>query len=406
MIEPIRHPLSLRFASAIERWLRERGLELVPIDPDKWIRQAKRLSGLDDLGLDAQGEEGLQALAQAARASTELSLVGRMALQQQVVRALSTRLRRRALEAADPARFQAPLNRPLIVVGLPRSGTTALHRLLAQVEDAHALPFWQLRNPYAPTHGPDRRRAELLRDLKRIKRLAPELDRKHFLDADEPEECLMLFDETFVSLTFWVLMPVWGHLDWLLRQDTAEAYRVYRRHLQHFQHAVPEHRLVLKAPAHTPFLGELLDAVPEACIVQTHRDPVAVCLSVNSLFYTMHSVTSQQVDVPRMAARNLDMLAELSQRNMAARDRLPPGRVFDVQYDELCRDPLGTVQAIHDAFGLPLSQASQARLRAHTQARPKNRFGSHPTSAEELGLDPDQIRARFAGYIDQYLSAG
>lgn len=392
-----------RLLNAAERWLRGRGVELVPIDPDRWIRQAKRLTGLDDLGLGAQGEEGLHALAAAVRASPVISFVGRFAVQRQVLRALSTRLRRRALEARDPDHFTTPLRRPLIIVGLPRSGTTALHRLLAQAEDAHALPFWQMRNPYPPTRGRDRRRAELLTDLKRIKKMAPELDRKHFLDADEPEECLMLFDETFVSLSFWVMMPVWDQLDWLLRQDAGPAYQIYRRHLQHFQQEVPDRRLVLKAPVHTPFLGELLAAVPEAAVVQTHRDPVEVCSSVNSLFYTMHSLTSRDVDVPRLSARNLDLLAELTRRNMAARDQLPPGRVLDVQYEDLRKDPLGTVQSIHATLDLPFTAASEARLRAHIDARPQHRFGAHPCSAEELGMDPAEIRQRFSAYIERHL---
>jgi hypothetical protein len=109
----------------------------------------------------------------------------------------------------------------------------------------------------------------------RIKKVAPMLDSKHHIDADEPEECVFLLDSSLMSPTFWMFAPVYGYLAWFLEQDQGPAYRVYREHLQIFQAETPGKRLTMKAPAHTPQLEAILAAIPEA-MIQTHRDPVEV----------------------------------------------------------------------------------------------------------------------------------
>jgi hypothetical protein len=225
-----------------------------------------RQAGLSDFG-EPDFEEPLAILCRSAEEDARLSLLGRMAVRDQITRALVTRLRRIDLRRKNPGIFSAPLTAPLIVLA-SRSGTTLLHRLLALASDARAIPMWQLQQPIAPP-GPDRRREEAIAQVARIKKVAPELDAKHHIDADEPEECVFLLDSSLMSPSFWMFAPVYGYLSWLLDRDSHAAYRVYREHLQIFQAETPDLRLTLKAPAHTAGLEALLAAIPEAMIVQT-----------------------------------------------------------------------------------------------------------------------------------------
>lgn len=402
MLEPINHPWFLRIADAAHRPFELVGRPLLPCDPDSLKDRARRLAGLGDFG-DPAFEEGLRVLCNSADRDAKLNFVGRLIFREYTVAALVQRLRRVDLGKRRPEIFERSLNRPLILVGLPRSGTTMLHRLLALAGDARALRAWELRQPIAP-RGPDRRREEAIAMIAKMKRAAPSLDAKHHMDADEPEECMLLKDPSFVSISYWAFFPVFEHLAWVERQDHRAAYREYRAYLQVFQAESPERRLVLKAPAHTRFIELLHEIVPEARIVQTHRDPVSVVASLNSLFYTFHSVASRAPDLRRMARANLELLAKQVEGNMAQRARVPAEKLFDLRYRDLLADPVGSVEQIHARFDLPYDDAARDAVRAWLRNRPQHHFGKHVYSAAELGLSEEQINERFTAYVDRFLA--
>ena len=241
--------------------------------------------------------------------------------------------------------------------------------------------------------------------MRGVKLLAPELDATHFMDVDEPEECMFLLDDTFKSLAFWVHAPVFGYQAWVVEQDMTLPYRSYRTQLQHFQAQTPELRLTLKAPIHTAYLDTLVAAVPEALHVQTHRDPIAVLSSANSLFLSVHSMMSEDVDVPRMVATNLGTMEMFGRKSIAMRERVPPRAVVDVQYDDLCRDPIGVVRAIHTHFDLPFDAEAEARVRAYVASHPQGHKGVHRYAAEDLGIDLDELRDRFRPYTERFVAA-
>lgn len=273
MQPPPPFPFLFRFANGVGALLDRVGLPPIRFEPGRLIARAEAKTGLSDWG-EPGWQEGLARLCQSVAEDANLSLVGKIALHDVVSEALMTRLRRIEARKTRPEVFRAPLVPPLIVVGLPRSGTTHLHRLLALAADARVLAFWELRKPMVGP-GPDDRRATVAARFARVKQLAPEMDARHKTGPDEPEECMMLLDSTMVSLTFWVFAPVYGYLEWLVHQDAGPLYKVYREHLQLFQTESPGRRLTLKAPVHTAFLDALVAAVPEAMIVQTHREPTS-----------------------------------------------------------------------------------------------------------------------------------
>ncbi len=370
-------------------------------DPDLLEERARRFAGLEDFGPDDY-REGLEVLCWSAEQDPELTPFGTVVLQIQIHNALVTRLQRIDAVARHPEVFDAPLRPPLIIVGLPRSGTTFLHRMLSLSPQGRALTTWEVRRPLCGG-GADLRRAMAALHVTGFKMAMPGIDAKHRIDLDDPEECMFLLDSSLCSPTFWVFAPVYGYHAWLDAQDLRGTYRQYREHLQLFQADDPSRRLVLKAPAHTAFLEELLEAVPEALIVQTHRDPVRMASSINSLFASLHGAMCERIDVQRMARVNLGDLTRMAFGSMKARDVVGDDRILDVSFKALLDDPIGVVRRIHTHYDLAYDDAYEARLEAYLERRPRRRFGKHVYSAEEFGMTDHGIAERFAPYTQRFV---
>jgi LPS sulfotransferase NodH len=395
MLSPPRFPRHLRWLNRADRGLRRLGLALLPFEPAALLERAAKLAGLSDYADDATFREALAVLCDSAERDARLSLVGRRVMQDYFTRSLVGRLRFVEAQKSAPDVARTELAAPLVVIGLPRSGTTLLHHLLSLHPEARPLRFWELMEPIAPP-GPDRRREQLARQLADMKRFDRGLDGKHHFDADNPEECMLLLDSTLLSLSFYVFSPVYGYVEWLRRQDHRGPYRAYRWYLQLFQRASPGRRLTLKAPAHTAAVAELLEAVPGARLVQTHRDPGEVVPSLNSLLYSLHALVSDRIDLPRATESAAAHLEHLIERNEAA--RAAGAKIVDVQYERLVRDPVACVREVYDRLGEAWSPEHGERIEAFMKARPKGRFGGHEYAAEDFGTTRAAIRERFAAY--------
>lgn len=368
------------------------------LDEEAVCRVAMRRTGLTDFG-DPDFRDGLREVLASAARDARLTFLGRVAFRDWVVKNLVNRLLFAEARKRSPQRFTRPLIPPIIILGLPRSGTTLLHRLLA-LDPAHrGVPLWELLRPF-PAGRPDWRRLDVAWRAGLQRALTPELDRKHFVRPDSPEECIWIQSLTFVSVSFWVLAPVYGYLEWYSERDRRAAYREYRLLLDVLQATDPERRLVLKAPAHTGALGILGETVPDALLIQTHRDPVVACTSLNSLTYSTHASVSDALDVHRMAEANVGFLARELGRNLAARDAAPA--VHDVHYEELIRDPVGTVKRIYTRFGLEWSEAYEARLLAYLREHPREEHGRHTYRARDFGQTEAAIAERFAAYSERF----
>ncbi len=373
----------------------------VELTPETLIDRARRITGMQDIDEDV-GIEGLEVLCRSIADDVELTVFGRFLMQIQITNALVTRLLQVDARENDRAALEAKMPPPLMVVGLPRTGTTLLHRLLSLVQDVRALRTWEVRQPL-PRSRPDLRRDLGKLQISAFKWAAPGIDAKHRVDSDDPEECMFLMDPSFVTPTFWVLAPVYGYLDWMLDQDMSAPYRSYRELLLHLYAQDPTgRRLVLKAPSHTSFVDVLLQQFPDMRVIQTHRNPVKVTGSVNSLFATLHSAVCDEPDLPRMAQSNLRMLQRLADDNLAAREHLDEGRILDVKFEDLVADPVGTVRRIHEEYDLELSDTDVRRLEIYLERRHRHRFGKHVYRAEDFGLTPDELRRVFARYNERF----
>ncbi|MBI3229568.1 MAG: sulfotransferase [Burkholderiales bacterium] len=391
-------PLAMRILNRIGRFLSAR-FALMRFEPQALMARAMRKTGLRDFAPDADFDEGLSVLCQSLEQDVRPSLLGRIFLHDILLRVLSNRLLLVHWRKEKPERFQQPLLAPLIVVGMPRSGTTFLHRLLALAPGARALKMWELQRPLPP-RGLDIRRGLALYGMAVLRWVAVDLDRKHFTSADSVEECLFLLDSSMVSLTYWVHSAAYQYLYWFLARDKKPSYELYRQHLSWLQGDTPNARLTLKAPVHTGCLDALKAAVPNAMIVQTHRDPGVVVPSLNSLLLTMHRTmveSAYDLDIKRIAKANTDSLVQMECHSQQVREQLPPGSVFDVQYPELCRDPIGTVRSIYQHFGLEFTAEYEAILQQAIRTDRHEDLGKHRYSAEDFGQNADELRQLFAG---------
>jgi hypothetical protein len=372
----------------------------VALTPETLIERAQKLTGLHDIDEDA-GLEGLEVLCRAIADEADLTVFGRFLMQIQVTNALVTRLLQVDARKTRPEVLAAPLRPPLLVVGLPRTGTTMLHRLLSLVDGMRALSTWEVRQPL-PRSQPDLRRDLAWLEIQAFKWAAPGIDAKHRVDANDPEECQFLLDPSLASPSFWCLAPVFSYLDWLLEHDMTGPYARYGELLKHLQAQDPGRRMVLKAPCHTPFIDVLAGQVPDVMLVQTHRNPVRVTSSVNSLIASFHSAVCDTPDLGRMARSNVRMLEHMANHNIGARQRLPGDAILDVYFEDLVGDPIGTVRRIHEAYDLELTEDDVHRIEVYLSRRHRHRFGKHVHRTEDFEMTEDELVGTFAPYNERF----
>lgn len=308
--------------------------------------------------------------------------------------------------AAHPEIEQIPVRRPVFIVGFPRTGTTLLQNLLSQEPGARALPFWELTNP-TPRHAdPDkdiaRRRARTGRDLSVANLVAPEMNQVHDIGVDTAEECWSLMANTFSVLNYDLAHGAHRFGDWLLEQDLSWAYAEYKRMLQIALHREAANTLVLKCPEHLWFLDSLLNVFPDACVVWTHRDPIKSVASYCSMVTLSRRADFGHVDAPALGAHIQRRFAQGIARATAVRARTSPDRFFDVNFEDLTADPLGTVQQIRAHFDLPATDAGLQNVRAWLDRPREDGPGRHVYSAARYGIDTTAVPDGFTDYVTEF----
>jgi hypothetical protein len=400
---PDRPPISKAFNVVMNR-LGASNWPVVRLDWKAMHRAAIKMTGLEDFG-DPGYRDGLEQVLESAARDAKLHVIGQLTLRRVITTLLCNRLLLAETMKKRSELFPRPLVPPIIVLGFPRSGTTFLHRMLALDPAHHGIPFWELMRPI-PNGKRDRRRRDAEWESRMRRRLAPELDRIHYTRVDTPEECMFLLGTSFVSLLFWVAAPVHGYVQWYLAQDRRRAYGEYHSLLQIIQsrNECRGKRFVLKSPVHSLSLDALIQTLPDAMLVQTHRDPVPVFLSVSSLFYAFHSVVTRAHDLPRLVDTALSIFEYAMESNLNARNRYPES-VFDVRYDHLVADPAGVVKEIYDHYDLPWTAEYETRLNEYIRDNPRGKYGRHRYCAADFGLREDALRERFSPYTGKFVFA-
>jgi len=389
-----------------DRMIYARALRRDPLSADELIARAQRQTGLVDFG-PTPFQEPLQNLLRACREEAELSLFGRFATHWDAVRFLSNLLRLREEERRAPNILEQRIERPIFIAGLPRSGTTFLHSLLAQ-DHANLVPrVWQLIHPYpvdGPAPGPDVRPQRVARQLRLFGMLAPEFRRMHPIDASSPQECSEITAHVFASLRFDTTYHVPGYRHWLDKTGHFDAYRFHKRFLQHLQHqaAVARH-WVLKCPDHIFALRALREVYPDAGIVFVHRDPLAVLPSVARLTEVLRRPFTRHVDKIEIGRQDSDRwLAAAELMIEAADEERFEEPILHIHYLNLVSDPLETVETLYRHFGRPLDPHTATRIRRLVEAKPNGGYGTRRSHLEEYGLDPVVEHQRYARYSERF----
>src|SRR6516162_6930170 len=323
-----------------------------PLGADELIARSRRRTGLVDFG-STPFEDSLRNLLRACREEAELSLFGRLATHWDVVRFLSNLLRLREEERRAPKILEERIEPPIFIAGLPRSGTTFLHSLLAE-DDTNLVPrIWQLIHPYPISTGSDQRPRRVSRQLRVFGMLAPEFRHMHPIDASSPQECSEITAHVFASLRFDTTYHVPSYRRWLDETGHLDAYRFHKRFLQHLQHQIGvAGRWVLKCPDHIFALGALRAVYPDAGVVLVHRDPLAVLLSVARLTETLRRPFTRSIDKAEIGRQDSNRWLEATELMIsAAQEQRFAEPILHVHYLDLVRDPVGTVAALYGHFG-------------------------------------------------------
>ncbi|MBP1159689.1 hypothetical protein ABIC28_004238 [Rhodococcus sp. PvR044] len=360
---------------------------------------ATRMTGLTDFGTDDY-TEALGVLLDSYASDEDLTPFGSKISRVFLRGALVARLLSEAAWKQHPEHADVPIERPIFVTGLPRTGTTALHRLLT-VDPAHqGLEMWltEMPQPRPPREtwesNPVFQGIEAQFSKHHIEH--PEFMGVHYMSAAEVEECWQLLRQTFKSVSYECLANLPTYSKWLEGQDWTNAYARHKKNLQLIGLPDRDRRWVLKNPSHLFALDELLAVYPDALIVQTHRAPSTIIPSVCSLAEQATAGWSNKFTGEVIGRSQLELWARGLEQFNAARAQHDPAQFIDVDYQDFVADPLGTVEGIYTRFDLPLTtQAQQAMEAMHEESRSGDRRPAHKYTLEEFGLTAAEVEERF-----------
>lgn len=369
------------------------------------LEAARRATGHQDFG-DESFLEGLRVLLRAYDEEARLTPFGRFMVGQELAGILRARLRTEAGWEAKPEVLGLPVRRPVFILGLPRTGTTALHFLLAEDPGNQVLEYWLAAAP-GPRPPPedwkqDPRFKQAVQGLKLTYWLDPGLKAIHLMTPDGPDECRHLFLQSFLDHTFDSNATIPSYTRWFEAQDMRPAYARHRDVLRLIGSPEPKRRWVLKYPAHMRNLEVLLRVYPDACIVQTHRDPAKVLPSICSLVAGWRGLYEGRVDRRALGPWQLEMYVGMIETAVAVRDAHPEAQFFDLSSDEMTADPVAAIARLYAHFGFEFGPGAKRRMAEWHAANPQGRHGGHRYTAEEFGLSEATIRERFRGYTERF----
>ena len=383
------------------------GLQPINLGFDALLQKARDNTGLEDFGED-DFRDPLVMLLRCLEEEAQLNLMGHMIARADLLRTLENRLGLVDLLKKHPEISEQPIERPLFVVGPPRSGTTIFHDLLAMDSDNRVPLAWEASHPLPPpetaTYGCDPRIDRVQADLDRVDQLLPEFKKMHPMGAQRAQECVSLTSHDFTSMIYFVqfFVPTYDH--WVMDCDMQSALKWHRRFLQVLQWKAPGKRWALKSPQHMWHLAHIHREYPDALFVQTHRDPVNTVISMSNLATTLQTLASDHADLPRVAAHYAEGLARGYNYTVAYRQsgQLPDSQVVDLYFRDFMADQVGTVRRAYGHFGLELSASAATAMQSFLDENPADKFGKHLYQLADTGLDLERLRELFHNYESHF----
>jgi hypothetical protein len=379
------------------------------LDADELEAAAREETGLTDFG-DGFHREGLERLVASMNAEGDLTETGEMMQRIRLGAHLTARLRVERTYAEHPEIDEQVVEGPVFVIGLPRTGTTALSQLVASDPQFRSLRLWESGSPVPPpeaaTQHTDPRIAETEAGLAMMNEAFPLMQTMYHSEATTATECQDLMGMSFRTAHFDGSARVPSYMAWVVDCDMRGTYEYHRRVLRLLQWHCPPRLWHLKTPVHMFALDDLLAAYPDARFLWSHRDPAAVLGSVCSLVHYTRSWSSDRDDAAELGPEMLERWAVAVERAMDFRARVGDERFADVPFTALQDDPVQAIAAAYERIGLAFSDRSRAAVTDWASHHQPGSHGSHRYELADFGIDAESIRARFAPYVQTYAATG
>ncbi|MGR4892558.1 sulfotransferase family protein [Sphingopyxis sp. LARHCG72] len=385
--------------------------EMVKQVPDRatLVARACADTGLSDFG-DTWFFANIDALIPALNSEARLSEAGVGSASAMIVNGLVNRLRHVELVKRHPEILDETVEVAAVAVGLPRTGSTMLHRMLASAPGMTGTRWFETQN-YSPMPGEGRGETHQRREtakgfLDYMLATIPDLMSIHPMSIDQPDEELIILGQLYSSTMIEGTYHVPGYARWLTENDRVQCYRDLGQILQSLQWQDPSRagaKWVLKTPGHLLALDAVIEVFPEAKIVMTHRDPVATVPSYCSMEHSLYQMVSDRVDPASVAAFWVPRLAELLDRFMAVRGQVAGQNFIDVRYADLLGDPIGEGTRVLEAAGIAVTDAVRAGMAEWIEANKREDRAPHKYALEDFGLVRSDVEQRFAAYRAAFL---
>jgi Sulfotransferase family len=369
------------------------------------LERARQQTGLEDFGA-GPFREGLEVLVASLDDEAGLNDLGRTAMDMQLVDLLANRLRVEHWYSEHPEIDAQEIVAPLVGIGLPRTGSTALACLLGADPAVRSIRTWESMWPCPPpdaaTLDSDPRLLKAQESMQRRARLFPRMTAMLPSTATSPTECQLFMGYDFKSQIFQAFAHIPTYVDWLNhRADLAPTYAYVKRVLKLLQWRCPPTRWRLKNPSHSLFIDAFDKVFPDARFVMTHRDVAGVIPSVADLYYELHKAYSDRIDLPAIGRETRDFCALGMRRMIAFRDAGNEHRFFDIQFTPFMKDPFPILEALYAFLGQQLTPAARVRMEAWQRNTPRD-VSYKRTDPAAFGLDSTSLHEQFAFYSNRF----
>lgn len=370
------------------------------------LDRAKTATGLDDFGEDSF-REGLERLVDSAEREANLHEAGQAMFDGQVLMMLTNRLQIEDWYNRHPEIDEQEIVAPLMVLGLPRTGSTALHCLLGEDPNVRVIRNWECMQPCPPpeaeTQATDPRIATMQGFMDKRDELTPRMKQMLPSTATSPVEDQVIMGFDMVSQMFQASFRIPSYSHWFDHEaDLVPTFRYVKRVLKLLQWRCPPRRWRLKNPTYSLCIDALDEVFPDARYCMTHRDVAQVIPSVADLYYEMHKPATEAPDKTWLGELCADWCELGMRRMMAFRDKGNEDRFFDIHFAPFQKDPFPRLEELYDFLGEEFTPEARAQMKAWREDTPRGKHGRHEYDPAEFGLDPAALRERFRFYSDRY----
>ncbi len=379
--------------------------------PDSVVAAARATDGLADFGDDSY-RQPLEKLLWSLEHEAQLNDIGRQVLRQRMVDILATRLRVQYFFQRFPEINDEQITAPLFIVGLPRTGTTMLHRTIAADHRMYAPLWYEVRYPSpAPdwdfTAAGDGRIALAQAEMAAMLAANPDLLAIHPMDALGPDEDIMLLEQSFYSFNTQAYAHIPGFDSWIEAQDHTPGYRYFRRLLQFLQWQKKRtgqqgERWTLKAPHHLHYMDLVFKVFPDAKVVQSHRDPLETLPSLTSLIAGVWGIYSDVADPLEVGRQWSRKFARGMQHTMAVREQVGEARFLDLWFEDTVSQPLAEIQKVYDFLGMELTPEAREEMARWQDFNRRELRPSHDYTLAQYGFTEEGLKQQFRTYRERF----